>query len=144
MRYPIQIDLDENELYPGDKYADMSQLESEQKPITEVKDESTGEQEGQTKQVTVKTEPGTATSKDRSVPGLDVIIKCLKKKYGLNEEEKVFKHYEDFENIKRDKTILSYRLLKGASLGDDEKIVRTSVIAMTLEEMKKTLLKATS
>ena len=103
-----------------------------------------------------------------SFPGLKEILEVFKQKYGESEEEKAFQRYETFESLKRDsKTnmkdyiiqfeaaykkiedcgitlsdiVLAYRLLKSACLGDDEKLVRTSVASMTLVEMKKTLLK---
>ena len=105
---------------------------------------------------------------DRTIVGLDLIVNTLETKYGISEEEKLFKYYEDFENLKRDNImsmneyiinfeaayrklkntkiilndiVLSYRLLKGAQLGKDEKLARTSVATMTFENMKKTLLK---
>lgn len=105
---------------------------------------------------------------DRKIPGLELIYKTLENKYGTKEEEKIFKYYEDFETLKRDPkstmndyiikfesalrklinsgivfndTILAYRLLKSASLGPDEKLVRTSVVKMSFEDMKTTLLK---
>lgn len=148
----LVLDLDDSKLYPEKQFAEMSPLEEQ----TEDRD----------KKPEVKSE---GTLKNRKVPGLEMIITNLKKKFGMNEDEKVFRHYEEFENIKRDSsnsmseyimkfesslrkltdagvvindTILAYRLLRGAALGDDEKIVRTSVVDMTLEEMKKTLLKA--
>ena len=148
----IVLDIDDSELYPG---VTMSQLENTE-PAKENEEET-------------KPPGGVSLKAIRTVPGLDSILNNLKKKFGMNEEEKVFRHYEEFENIKRDPStpmkeyiikfesalrklkedgvtmndaILSYRLLKGAALGEDEKIVRTSVLDMTLVEMKKTLLKA--
>ena len=37
--------------------------------------------------------------------------------------------------------VLAYNLLKGANLGKEEKLARTSVDSMTFESMKKTLIK---
>ena len=118
-----------------------------------------------------ETEEKVDTSKPvskRSIHGLELIIKTLEQKYGLNEEERIFKYYEDFENLKRGDTmtmndylvkfesaykkleskgiqlndvVLAYRLLKNASLGNDEKLARTSVSTMDFENMKKTLMK---
>ena len=103
-----------------------------------------------------------------SIPGLKEILEVFKDKYGKSDEEKAFQWYEAFESLKRDsKTsmkdyiiqfeaaykkiescditlddiVLSYRLLKSACLGDDEKLVRTSVASMTLSEMKNIILK---
>ena len=41
----------------------------------------------------------------RSIHGLELIIKTLEQKYRLNEDERIFKYYEDFENLKRDDTM---------------------------------------
>lgn len=104
----------------------------------------------------------------RNIPGLQVIMKTLEESFGMTEEMRVFRFYDEFEGMTREKgksmsdyirkfessykklsnrgiqlndTILSYRLLKNASLGSEEKLARTSVAKMTFEEMKKTLKK---
>ena len=41
------------------------------------------------------------TSFGSDVPGLNRLIKVLQDKYGLTEEERVFKCYEEFESLKR-------------------------------------------
>ena len=134
------LDLDEKDLYPEQ----MSPLEGEE----------------------TKTED--AAPCDRKINVLELIYKTLENKYGTNEEEKIFKYYEDFETLKRDPkgsmndyiikfesalrkltnsgivfndAIIAYRLLKSASLGPDEKLVRTSVSKMSFADMKTTLLK---
>ena len=104
----------------------------------------------------------------RNIPGLQIIMTTLEESFGMTEEMRVFKFYDEFEGMTREKgksmsdyirkfessykklsnrgiqlndTILSYRLLKNASLGSEEKLARTSVAKMTFEEMKKTLKK---
>lgn len=144
------LDLDENHLYP------------ENMPPLQVAAQPTEDENG------VKTERDLTSSRERKISGLDFIFTTLESKFGINEDEKIFMYYENFEMLKRDHNtsmkeyiiqfesahrkltgsgvvlndaILAYRLLKGASLGKDEKLVRTSVTKMTCDEMKKTLLK---
>ena len=105
----------------------------------------------------------------RIIPGLNIILKALHEKFGLKQEEKMFQNYEEYANLSRDTSketmkdyiikaetltrklakqqivlpdiVLAYNLLKGANLGKDEKLARTSVDVMTFDNMKKTLLK---
>jgi hypothetical protein len=105
----------------------------------------------------------------RIIPGLNIILKALHEKFGLKQEEKMFQYYEEYANLSRDKSketmkdyiikaeslvrklakqkivlpdiVLAYNLLKGANLGEEEKLARTSVDVMKFDNVKKTLLK---
>jgi len=162
------LELEEEELYPvdgDDKYPDLSEIEDAAEKKRLIDDWKTKQANRTTahpdKKVTLRHE-------ERVIPGLNNIIMTLKQKFGVREEEKMFSSYEEFESLKRRKDqsmndyllkfeglnkklthnkieipdiILAYRLLKGANLGKDEKLARTSVATMTFGEMKKTLLK---
>ena len=105
---------------------------------------------------------------EKIIPGLNAILVALHDKFGMKKEEKIFRDYEEYANLKRDKSesmkdyiikaeslnrklsrhqivipdiVLAYNLLKGANLGKEEKLARTSVDSMTFESMKKTLIK---
>ena len=166
----IILDLDERSLYPiceAEDFSEMSPLEGQDKEA--VKTEELGSKAKKTSQTTPFDKSKRCNLGERAIPGIELIIDVLEKKFGLNEEERLFKYYEDFETLRKDQkmtmneyiikfeaayrklqnsgvvlneVILAYRLLKGASLGKDERLVRTSVAAMTFPEMKKTLLKA--
>ena len=110
----------------------------------------------------------TVGNTEKVIPGLNAILVALHEKFGLKKEERIFRDYEEYANLKRDKSesmkdyiikaeslnrklsrhqivipdiVLAYNLLKGANLGKEEKLARTSVDNMTFESMKKTLIK---
>ena len=107
----------------------------------------------------------------RLILGLNKILAALREKFDLKQEEKIFRDYEEYARLARDKPkesmndyilkseallrkltkhkielpdiVKAYNLLKGANLGKDETLARTSVDTMTFDSMKKTLLKMT-
>ena len=105
----------------------------------------------------------------RPIKGLSNIINTLQTKYGEREDIKMFKFYEEFESLVKNKNetmkdfiikfetlykklersgmklpdlMLAYRLMKSANLGKDEIFAKVGVGAetMTFSKMKNTLL----
>lgn len=157
------LDLDEDDLYPQTTDPEINEAltgEARTQAIKQHWDEFM--KNHPEKKVTVG-------DKDRVIPGLNAILTALTNKFGVKLEEKIFRDYEEYATLSRDITsesmndyiikyetlsrklvkhkivlpdiVLAYNLLKGANLGKEEKLARTSVDTMTFESMKKTLLK---
>lgn len=148
------LDIEEQDLYP--ESAGASGLVKPEETTTTASEQPKGPPPVPVKPI------------QRIIPGLRMIMTTLEESFGMTEEMRVFKCYDEFEGMTREKgrsmsdyirkfdssyrklvtkgihlndTILSYRLLKNAKLGADEKLARASVTKMTFEEMKLTLKK---
>ena len=156
------FDMDEEQLYPGDPEGIDVNIEGDTREEAIKNYWRDMMKEHPEKKVTVG-------NTDRVIPGLNAILKALMDKFDLKQEEKLFRDYEEYASLSRDKTtesmndfiikyetlsrklikhkivlpdiVLAYNLLKGANLGKEEKLARTSVDTMTFDSMKKTLLK---